>query len=245
MILAVIPARYASSRLPGKPLVDIGGMSMIQRVYKRVASAQSVDKVVVATDDDRIFAHVQSWGGEVVMTRAEHPSGTDRVAEAATHFPEATYILNIQGDEPMLDPGQVNVLCELIQQQHTDIATLVKPLTDPADLAKKSNAKVVLNEAGFALYFSRSPIPAQRDEADMTKWLAYQDYWLHVGLYGFRAEVLAQIPHLPPTAIAQSESLEQLGWLAHGFKIRTGKTTFSGISVDTPEDLARVRTMLT
>ena len=237
MLLAVIPARYASTRFPGKPLVDIGGKTMIRRVYEQVSLSKAVDRVIVATDDRRIFDHVKSFGGEVMLTGAEHPSGTDRCAEVAANFPEATHVLNVQGDEPFIQPEQIDLLAgTLIQQNACTIATLAKKIENTNDLLNPNIVKVVFSDEAGALYFSRNPIPFVRG-ASKEEWLERQTFYKHIGLYGFEAATLQQIAALSPTLLERAESLEQLRWLEHGLRIAIGVTTLETRGIDTPEDL--------
>lgn len=238
-IFGVIPARYASSRFPGKPLADIRGKSMIQRVYEQCRKAACLSEVVVATDDERIYDHVAQFGGRVEMTREDHGSGTERVAELAGRYPEVGYFLNIQGDEPFIDPAQIELLGETLLQQGVEIATLVKPLTEVSQLDDQNNAKVVLDHQQNALYFSRAPIPFFKG-LEKKAWLAQMAYYLHVGIYGFRRDVLLGIPDLPPSEMERAESLEQLRWLANGISIRVAVSSQTNISVDTPEDLQQL-----
>ncbi|MEM6263269.1 MAG: 3-deoxy-manno-octulosonate cytidylyltransferase [Bacteroidota bacterium] len=238
-VLGVIPARYASSRFPGKPLVDIAGKSMIQRVYEQAQQAELLDAVVVATDDARIFSHVEGFGGQVHMTADTHVSGTERAAEIAEKMPDYTHYLNIQGDEPFIAPSQIDLLCSTLAAG-ADIGTLIKPLTNPERLTNPNAIKVVLDQEGFGLYFSRSPIPFLRDEPDVSKWPERGLHFQHIGIYGFRREVLMNIPHLSPSPLEVSESLEQLRWLAQGYRIKTALTHEAATSVDTPEDLERL-----
>ena len=235
--LAIIPARYASSRFPGKPLVDIRGKSMIRRVYERVQAAAGLAGVVVATDDARIYDHVAAFGGAVQMTRADHGSGTERLAEVAAQEPGFTHFINVQGDEPFIDPAQVAAVAGLLGEPDTAIATLVAPLTEAAQLHDPAVVKVALGATGQALYFSRAPIPWCRDGADAADWLRRHRYFRHIGIYGFAREVLLRIPELPPVAAEVAESLEQLRWLAHGYAIRVGHTDHAARGIDRPEDL--------
>jgi len=244
MVLAVIPARYASTRFPGKPLVDIGGKTMIRRVYEQVAQCRQVDHAVVATDDARIFDHVRSWGGEVLMTRPDHPSGTDRCAEAARRFPAAKFVLNVQGDEPFIQPQQIDLLINTLQQDsHFPIATLVKKIEQPDALFNHNTVKAVFAQTdpagGAAIYFSRHPVPYLRGIAP-EEWWGKHDFYKHIGLYGFRKNTLLRLARLQPTPLERAESLEQLRWLEHGFRIRVGITDLETLGVDTPEDLLRI-----
>lgn len=241
MVLAVIPARYASTRFPGKPLVDIGGKTMIRRVYEQVGKSQRVNQAVVATDDLRIFDHVRSWGGEVVMTRPEHPSGTDRCAEVARRFPAAKFVLNVQGDEPFIQPEQIDLLADtLISDHRFSIATLVKKIEQPDMLFNPNVVKAVFSESGAAIYFSRHPVPFVRG-ATPEQWWEKQFFYKHIGLYGFRKSTLLRIARLSPTPLELAESLEQLRWLEHGFRIRVGITELESVGIDTPEDLKELR----
>jgi len=237
MVLAVIPARWASTRFPGKPLANIAGKSMIQRVLEQVNQSKNVDRVVVATDDERIFEHVGHIGAEVMMTNPDHPSGTDRCAEVARHFPEAKIVLNVQGDEPFILPQQIDLLADtLLQNPNAAIATLAKKI-DRADFLTNPNVvKVVFSKQIGAIYFSRHPIPFVRG-VQPERWLEKQDFYKHIGLYGFRRDALMEIADLSPTPLEIAESLEQLRWLEHGFRIAVGVTEWETIGVDTPEDL--------
>ena len=240
MILGVIPARFASTRFPGKPLVDIRGKSMIRRVYEQALLSGHLGKVAVATDDERIYEHVRMFGGEVFMTRPEHPSGTDRCAEVALHFPEAQFVVNIQGDEPFIQPQQIDLLINtLLDRSHAGIATLVKKIELPEALDNPNVVKAVISQSGEALYFSRFPVPFLRGVSSENR-LAHHDFYKHIGLYGFRSEVLQKLTALSPTPLERAESLEQLRWLEHGYRIAVGVTELETIGIDTPEDLAKV-----
>lgn len=244
MIAGIIPARYASTRLPGKPLVDLKGKTMIQRVYEQAARAELLDSVVVATDDERIFNHVKSFGGKVVMTREEHPSGTDRCYEALLQLPEKyDYVINIQGDEPFLDPRQIDSLAEVLQDKATELATQITPVHSHQVLFDMSEVKVVLNEKMEALYFSRMVIPYIKG-MDETEWHHHFRYYRHVGLYAYRRDVLEKITRLPPSSLEKAESLEQLRWLENGFKIKCVETSFDSPCIDTEEDVERIIKML-
>lgn len=239
-ILGVIPARYASTRFPGKPLVDIGGKSMIRRVYEQALLSKKLTKVVVATDDERIFEHVHSFGGEVQMTRADHPSGTDRCAEVARQFPEMEFVVNIQGDEPFIQPEQIDLLIDtLTAQQQLSIATLAKKIESADALDNPNIVKVVLAQSGQALYFSRFPIPFMRGMAQEDR-LQQHHFYKHIGLYGFKKEMLFQLTALSPTPLERAESLEQLRWLENGFGVAVGITEMETRGIDTPEDLLEV-----
>lgn len=240
MNLGVIPARFASTRFPGKPLVDIRGKSMIRRVYEQAAKARCLDELVVATDDERIVEHVLAFGGEVMLTRDDHPSGTDRCAEVARRYPEAQRILNIQGDEPFIQPEQIDLLMEtLFARKHFSIATLAKKIEDPGLLANPNVVKVVFSEKQGALYFSRQPIPFLRG-VKPEEWHTQHAFYKHIGLYGFRRHALLQISRMSPTPLERAESLEQLRWLEHGIRIAVGITEWETAGVDSPEDLLKL-----
>jgi len=239
MILGIIPARYASSRFPGKPLVDIEGKSMIRRVYEQASQAKTIDKLVVATDDERIAAHVKAFGGEVVMTNAEHPSGTDRCYEAFKNVAgDFNYIINIQGDEPFLDSQQIDELGAVCKGQ-TELATQMIKVDNSAFLFDQGEVKIVLNHENEALYFSRMVIPFVKGIPE-AEWHLHHSYYRHVGMYAYRRDVLQAITKLPVSALEKAESLEQLRWLEAGYKIKCVETTFDSHCVDTPEDIERV-----
>lgn len=235
--LAIIPARYASTRFPGKPLADMAGKTMIQRVYEQVARTAEIDDVVVATDDERILDHVLGFGGKAMLTRADHPSGTDRVAEVAAGYPDAEIIVNVQGDEPFIDPRQIAAVVTPFVQPETNIATLAHPISDERALLSPNVVKVVRDQAGRALYFSRHAIPYLRD-VPVGQWILAKKHLQHLGIYAFRAEVLQQLTSLPKGELENLESLEQLRWLAAGYKIHVGITDLPAIGIDTPEDMA-------
>lgn len=237
-ILGVIPARFASTRFPGKPLVDIAGKTMVQRVYEQVKKATLVSEVVVATDDVRIMDHVQSFGGKAVMTSATHPSGTDRCFEAYQLMnDEFNYVINIQGDEPFIRPEQIDLLAALLNGE-TYIATLVKELKDQESLFNANVVKAVVSLSGKALYFSRSPIPHARNSKEDV-WLSQHKYFKHIGMYAYRTDVLEALTKLPVSPLEKTESLEQLRWLDNGYEILTTETKSETIGIDTPEDLQK------
>lgn len=250
-IVAIIPARFGSSRLPGKPLSEIHGKTMIQRVHERVCQARRVDRVLVATDDERIVRVVHGFGGEAVLTRVDHSTGTDRLAEAATST-DATIVVNVQGDEPMLDPTGIDAAIEALDDDPViAISTIALPLTDPKEMLSSSVVKVVTDAAGNALYFSRAPIPWFRqgtsDDAGSAAAAAVSRGLTrkHVGLYVYRRDALLRFASLPPSPLEESEGLEQLRALHHGMRIRVvPQEGESGLAVDTPEDLERVRALL-
>ena len=242
--VAIIPARYASTRFPGKPLVDIGGKTMIQRVYDQVS--KELDDVYVATDDQRIFDKVLSFGGKVIMTSDAHRSGTDRCYEAFTKLEDwFDVVINVQGDEPFIQPEQIEALKNCFADDETQIATLVKKITDKDGvevLFNPNSPKVVIDKQNNALYFSRSPIPYKRG-SDEKNWMAEHDYYKHVGVYAYRSEVLSQIVQMPPSKLELAESLEQLRWLENGLKIKAGFTEVETVGIDTPEDLEKIKGM--
>ena len=239
--IGIIPARYASSRFPGKPLADIGGMTMIERVYRQASKA--LDSVMVATDDSRIYDEVKRFGGEVVMTSEAHRSGTDRCYEAYVKSgSDADVVINIQGDEPFIDPAQIEAVMQcFVDEPTTPIATLVRRF-DPAlgwnALFNPNTPKVVLDNDGNALYFSRSIIPYVRGH-EWTEWIDSAVFHTHVGLYAYRADVLGEITSLPQSSLELAESLEQLRWLQNGYRIATALTTAPTIGIDPPADLER------
>ena len=238
--LGIIPARYASSRFPGKPLVDMLGKTMIQRVYEQVVGI--LDDVYVATDDQRIFDAVEAFGGKVVMTSENHKSGTDRCYEAFTKIGEGyDVIVNIQGDEPFIKPSQIQLLQSCFKDRNTQIATLVKSYNSNVGynvLANPNTPKVVINKNRQALYFSRSIIPFVRSK-DFTEWTSAHTYYKHIGLYAYKADVLKEITALPQSSLEKAESLEQLRWLENGYVVKVGVTDEETIGIDTPEDLTK------
>lgn len=245
-IAGIIPARYASSRFPGKPLVMIGGKPMIRRVYEQASLA--LETVYVATDDMRIHDAVSSFGGKVVMTSAGHQSGTDRCAEAAGKItlqegfiPYA--VINIQGDEPFIRPEQIDLLASCFDDSSVEIATLVRKVEPGEDLTNPNHPKVVINLSGNAIYFSRSVVPYLRD-VPSAEWPARHAYYKHIGLYGYRTDILKQLTVLPQSPLEKAESLEQNRWIENGFRIRTVVTPWESIGIDTPGDLERVEKFL-
>ena len=243
--IGIIPARFASTRFPGKPLAMLGGKTMIERVYNQVSMV--LDRVVVATDDDRILAAVESFGGKAVMTSTQHRSGTDRCQEAyLKNGGHEDVVINIQGDEPFIQPDQLRAIMACFEDEGTDIATLVRPF-DPcrtfSELENPNSPKVVLDNQMRARYFSRSVIPYVRGH-EREQWPALTQYYTHVGMYAYRAHVLAQITRLPQSPLELAESLEQLRWLENGYTIKAGITTTATIGIDTPEDLQRAEEYL-
>jgi len=243
--IAIIPARYASTRFPGKPLALLGGKPVIQRVYEQVAGV--LDDAVVATDDKRIYDAVLRFGGKAEMTSTAHRSGTDRCWEAYCKQGK-TYdvVVNVQGDEPFIRPAQLETLKSCFDDPETQIATLVKPFAESDGLAALENPnspKVVLDARSRALYFSRSVIPYLRG-ADRQEWLRRHTFYKHIGIYAFRAEVLKEVTALPQSALERAESLEQLRWLENGYRIGAGITTFDTVGIDTPQDLEQAERFL-
>lgn len=244
--IGIIPARYASTRFPGKPLAMLGGKTVIQRVYQQVAAV--LPTVVVATDDSRISEAVESFGGRVVMTSPHHKSGTDRIQEAVTklrdegQLPTDLVVVNVQGDEPFIQPSQIETVCRQFDDAETQIATLAKPF-GTADITNANSPKVVTDLRGYALYFSRSVIPYLRG-VPQELWGSTFTFMKHIGLYAYRADVLAQITALPQSPLEKAESLEQLRWLQNGYRIRVGITDIETVGIDTPDDLQRAEAFL-
>ncbi len=239
LILGIIPARFASTRFPGKPLVDIAGKSMIQRVYEQAKQASALDEVIVATDDDRILSHVMEFGGRAILTSTEHQSGTDRCAEVAEKISGFDAIINIQGDEPFIDPRQINILTTCFAEPETVLATLVKKIETAEELNNPNIPKVILNNRSEAVYFSRAPIPYFRGK-DGARWQDEHSYYKHIGIYGYRIDTLKTISSLPVSSLEKAEALEQLRWIENGYRIKAASTTIETIAVDTPEDLERL-----
>ena len=238
--VGIIPARFASTRFPGKPLVDIAGKSMIERVYRQAEKAACFTQIIVATDDARIFDHVTAFGGQAIMTSDKHRSGTDRCAEVLLSLSQRPdIVVNIQGDEPFVDPYQLRVLVEAFENKDTAIATLAIQLKDRASLFNPNVPKVIFNAALKAIYFSRSPIPYLRGEEEST-WTGTHPYFKHIGIYAYRADVLTKLASLAPSPLEIAESLEQLRWLENGYPISIRTTTHESVSIDVPEDLLKI-----
>jgi 3-deoxy-manno-octulosonate cytidylyltransferase (CMP-KDO synthetase) len=238
--LGIIPARFASTRFPGKPLTIINGKSMIRRVYEQASKSSSLTKVVVATDDERIKNEVENFGGAVMRTSKKHRSGTDRCGEVVEKLKgKFDVIVNIQGDEPFIDPAQIDSLTRCFENEACQIATLAIVLKDEQLLFSPNTPKVVFNKNREALYFSRHPLPYLQG-IDSSKWTDNHTYYKHIGIYAFRSEVLKRIVKLEPTALEKAESLEQLRWLENGYKITVIETKIDTVTVDTPEDLTRL-----
>jgi 3-deoxy-manno-octulosonate cytidylyltransferase (CMP-KDO synthetase) len=238
-ILGIIPARYASTRFPGKPLVNIAGKSMIQRVYEQAKKCTYLTEVIVATDDTRIYDHVLTFGGVAIMTSADHQSGTDRCAEVALQHPQYNVIINIQGDEPYIDPEQITKLAFCFNDAGTQIATLVKKVINEQELSNINSPKVVINKLSEAVYFSRSPLPHIRGQ-EQQNWLNHFTYFKHIGIYGYRADVLQEITKLPVSSLEKAESLEQLRWIENGYRIKVAETELETYAIDTPEDMEKL-----
>jgi 3-deoxy-manno-octulosonate cytidylyltransferase (CMP-KDO synthetase) len=239
-VVIVIPARYASTRLPGKPLVSLAGKPMIQRVFERARLAKAAGRVIVATDDDRVLKTVEGFGGEARMTRTDHRTGTERIAEVAAHV-EGKVFVNVQGDEPLLDPGAVDcAIAALLEEPPAAISTVAVPIRTPADIMDPNVVKTVLDFDENALYFSRAPVPWVRDSAHKT----HARHLKHLGLYVFEREALLEYPTLPQGELERLEQLEQLRWLENGWKIRVAQVEHDAISVDVPEDVERVAKLL-
>lgn len=241
--LGIIPARFESSRFPGKPLVKIGEKTMIQRVYEQCQKASSLTEVIVATDDARIYDHVISFGGNVKMTASNHPSGTDRIAEVASAMEGFDIIVNIQGDEPFIHPKQIEFVIDIFEEnENAEIATGVKLIETQSDIFNPNVVKCVFGKNGKALLFSRSPIPFLRNE-EKENW-SISNFYKHIGMYAFRRNTLLEITKLPPSRLEKLESLEQLRWLENGFEIFTTELPFDSFGIDTPEDLEKAEDFL-
>lgn len=241
--IALIPARYASTRFPGKPLAMLGGKSVIQRVYEQVS--QVVDETYVATDDQRIFDAVEAFDGKVVMTRSDHKSGTDRIEEAAEKIGgDYDVVVNVQGDEPFIQASQIETVCKCFDDPTTQIATLGKPFgNDMEAIGNPNSPKIVVDKNGFALYFSRSVIPFVRGK-ETAEWPSSYPFLKHLGLYVYRRDVLREVTQLPQGMLEKAESLEQLRWLENGYRIRVGLTDTETVGIDTPADLERAEKFL-
>ncbi len=237
-IIGIIPARFASSRFPGKPLVDLKGKSMIQRVYEGAKKSTKLSRVIVATDDQRIVDEVLSFGGEVMMTSEKHTTGTDRCGEVAETV-QADVIVNIQGDEPLVDYRQLDQLCSAFEDRHVAISTLGIGKVSHEDRQNPNRIKIVLDKDNNALYFSRSDVPNTANLSGDT-----EVFYRHIGLYAYRSEILKELVRLQPTVLEKMESLEQLRWLYYGYKIRVVETTIETPNIDAPEDIAKVLELL-
>lgn len=240
--IGIIPARYASTRFPGKPLALLGGKPVIQHVYEKVAAV--LEAAYVATDDEHIYDVVKSFGGQVVMTRTDHKSGTDRIEEAIEKIGgEWDVVVNVQGDEPFVAKSQLDTICHCFDDPTTQIATLGKPFESMEAVQNPNSPKIVVDNMGFAMYFSRSVIPYVRGK-EKSSWLTHYPFLKHLGIYAYRKDVLRQVTQLPQSSLEIAESLEQLRWLQNGFKIKVGTTDVETVGIDTPQDLERAEEFL-
>ena len=236
--LGIIPARLASTRFPGKPLIDIGGKTMIRRVYEQASKSSYLDKVIVATDDERIYDHILSFGGLAEMTASTHQSGTDRCAEVALNHSDYDIYINIQGDEPFIDPIQIDLVCQCFEQDGVNLATLVKKISEPSELFNINTPKFIFNNKYDAIYFSRHPIPFLRDYPH-EEWLNKHSFFKHIGLYGYTNQALQLVTQLSVSTLEQAEALEQLRWIENGLQIKIAVTEVESIAIDTPQDLEK------
>lgn len=242
--IGIIPARFQSTRFPGKPLVLLNGKPIVQWVYENAQKA--LDEVYVATDDERIFKTVEAFGGKAVFTSADHQSGTDRCAEAAQELAKkmkVDVVVNIQGDEPFIRSEQIEGLKSCFDMPETEIATLIKSITNATEISNINRPKVVINRQQEAMYFSRSPIPFVRG-CSLDEWLLHNTFYSHIGMYAYRFEILLELTKLPVGLLEKAESLEQLRWLENGYRIKTAQTLFDNIGIDTPEDLENAKKFL-
>lgn len=240
--IGIIPARYASTRFPGKPLALLGGKPVIQHVYEKVAAV--LEAAYVATDDERIYDVVKAFGSQVVMTRTDHKSGTDRIEEAIEKIGgEWDVVVNVQGDEPFVAKSQLDTICHCFDDPTTQIATLGKPFESMEAVQNPNSPKIVVDNMGFAMYFSRSVIPYVRGK-EKSSWLTHYPFLKHLGIYAYRKDVLRQVTQLPQSSLEIAESLEQLRWLQNGFKIKVGTTDVETVGIDTPQDLERAEEFL-
>jgi 3-deoxy-manno-octulosonate cytidylyltransferase (CMP-KDO synthetase) len=239
--IGIIPARFQSTRFPGKPLALLGGKPIVQWVFENARKA--LEEVYVATDDERIFQAVEAFGGKAIFTSSDHQSGTDRCAEAAQELAKkmkVDVVVNIQGDEPFIRPEQIESLKACFNSPETEIATLIKPISTEAEITNINRPKVVINQQQEAMYFSRSPIPFVRG-CPPADWLAQHTFYSHIGMYAYRYDILLQLTKLPVGLLEKAESLEQLRWLENGYRIKTAQTFFENIGIDTPEDLEEAK----
>jgi 3-deoxy-manno-octulosonate cytidylyltransferase (CMP-KDO synthetase) len=243
-IIGIIPARYASSRFPGKPLIDIGGKSMIRRVYEQAKKSGSLTDVIVATDDQRIEEHVKAFGGNVVMTSPSHQSGTDRCFEAIQKYnASADVVINIQGDEPFIHPEQIDLVASCFKREQVGIATLVKKITSDDELFNVNIPKVLLNKQMEAICFSRQTIPFIRGK-ERSEWLASYGFYKHIGIYAYRTRILSEITSLKQSPLELAEALEQMRWIENGYKLQVEITDFESVAIDAPEDLQKLAKFL-
>jgi 3-deoxy-manno-octulosonate cytidylyltransferase (CMP-KDO synthetase) len=242
-ILGIIPARFASTRFPGKPLIDLNGKSMIQRVYEQAKKADSLTEVYVATDDHQIYEAVIAFGGNVILTSDQHQSGTDRCAEVAEKMNGYDAVINIQGDEPLIDPNQINLVAACFDMPETELATLVKEIKHKEELFNINTPKVILNIKGEAIYFSRQVIPNLKN-IDPDDYLNHHTFYKHIGIYGYKTSTLKLIAQLPLSTLEKAEMLEQLRWIENGFKIKVAITNHESLAIDTPEDVNKILEIL-
>jgi 3-deoxy-manno-octulosonate cytidylyltransferase (CMP-KDO synthetase) len=236
----IIPARYASTRFPGKPLIDLAGKSMLQRVYEQCKLSKSLSRIIIATDDERIYKHAESFGAEVCITDEKHASGTDRCAEVALKMNiDTDVIINIQGDEPLINPSQIDLLANCFADSKTQIATLIKVIDSEDVLFNTNTPKVVLDSENFAIYFSRECIPHIRNK-EKSEWLSANTFYQHIGIYAYQKNVLQEITKLKTSSLETAESLEQLRWIEHQYKIKTAITNEDTFAIDSPEDVDKV-----
>jgi 3-deoxy-manno-octulosonate cytidylyltransferase (CMP-KDO synthetase) len=239
-IVGIIPARYASTRFPGKPLIDIHGKTMIRRVYEQAKKSASLSRVIIATDDKRIEQEALSFGGEICMTSPEHPSGTDRCAEVVSAMKlQCKAVINIQGDEPFINPAQIDLLSACFADPRTQLATLIRKIQSTEVLFNPNSPKVITDKDGFAIYFSRQAIPYVRG-TEQKDWLMKGTFYQHIGIYGYRVDCLSEITRLRPSTLEKTESLEQLRWIENGYRIKTAVTDFETLAIDTPDDLQAI-----
>lgn len=244
-VIGVIPSRYGSTRLPAKPLIDLCGVSMVRRVYERASGAALLSRIVVATDHEEILDTVRSFGGEAIMTPDSIRSGTDRIAFVAQQFPQGDIFVNIQGDEPLIEPSMIDAtISPLIEDPSVQIGTPARLITDPDDLLNPGIVKVVTDENGYALYFSRSTVPFVRDEQSVRAWVRLHRFFKHIGLYVYRRTPLLEFSNWSESALECAEKLEQLRFLEHGYRIKVVETEYDSIPVDTAADAERVRSIL-
>ncbi|UII27277.1 3-deoxy-manno-octulosonate cytidylyltransferase [Fulvivirga maritima] len=242
-ILGIIPARYGSSRFPAKALADIGGKTMVRRVYEQALKASMITDVVVATDHDDIYNEITNHGGKAVMTRQDHESGTDRCFEALNKQEQQyDYVINIQGDEPFIDPDQINLIAQMLDGQ-TELGTLIKAIDSKEDLFNPNVVKVIFDKNQKAIYFSRSPLPHNRQHTS-DQWLDQHRYFRHIGIYAYRTDILEKITQLEVSSLEKAESLEQLRWIENGYSIKVAETEHDSIGIDTPEDLDKLQPFL-
>lgn len=240
----IIPARFASTRFPGKPLIDLAGKTMLQRVYDQCLKSTALERIIIATDDERILKHAEGFGAEVCLTDPKHPSGTDRCAEVSAKMNiSSSVIVNIQGDEPLINPQQITDLVECFNDTKTQIATLIKKIEKKEVLFNTNTPKVIVDAENFAIYFSRETIPHLRN-IEKTNWLKSHTFYQHIGIYAYQKNVLAEITKLSPSTLEKAESLEQLRWLEHQYKIKTATTRAETYAIDTPDDVQLVLDIL-